>query len=66
MATWVGPPEIRARVVAERGDGFASSYLDPAAWTETGEILAATGYAAEKLRDLGFLRVAHFPHQPTT
>jgi len=66
LATWVGPPEIRARVVAERGDGFAASYLDPAAWTETGEVLAATGYAAEKLRDLGFLRVARFPNQQTT
>lgn len=64
VATWTGPAEIRERVVAEKGDGFAASYLDPAVWTDRGEILAATGYAAEKLRALGYLRLCDFPGQP--
>lgn len=51
-AAWAGPAEIRAAVVSEKGEAFAASYLDPAGWTDAGEVVAATGYAAEKLRAL--------------
>jgi uncharacterized protein YdaU (DUF1376 family) len=52
---WRGPPDIRAAVVGERGEAFASSYLDPAGWSDDGRVIAATGYAAEKLRGLSSL-----------
>ena len=52
---WRGPPDIRAAVVGERGEAFASSYLDPAGWSDDGRVIAATGYAAEKLRGLASL-----------
>ena len=51
-AAWAGPAEIRASVVSEKGEAFAASYLDPSGWTDAGEFVAATGYAAEKLRPL--------------
>ena len=52
---WRGPADIRAAVVGERGEAFASSYLDPAGWSDDGRVIAATGYAAEKLRGLASL-----------
>jgi len=52
---WRGPADIRAAVVGERGEAFASSYLDPAGWSDDGRVIAATGYAAEKLRALASL-----------
>jgi uncharacterized protein YdaU (DUF1376 family) len=52
---WRGPSDIRAAVVGERGEAFASSYLDPAGWSDDGRVIAATGYAAEKLRGLSSL-----------
>jgi hypothetical protein len=54
-ANWRGPADIRAAVVGERGEAFASSYLDPAGWSDDGRVIAATGYAAEKLRALASL-----------
>lgn len=52
---WLGPPDIRAAVVGERGEAFASSYLDPSGWSDDGRVIAATSYAAEKLRALASL-----------
>jgi hypothetical protein len=46
-----GPPEIRTWVVQRQGEGYARSYLDPATWLpESRTVLAATSYAAAKLR----------------
>lgn len=51
---WAGPAHVRALVVSHAGEDFARSYLDPAAW-EGGYIVAATAYAADKLRRLPVL-----------
>lgn len=48
---WSGPAHVRAMVAAHGGEEFARSYLDPAGW-DAGAIVAATAYAAEKLRRL--------------
>jgi len=47
---WTGPAEIRAALVAARGEGPARSYLDPAGWAG-GRIRARTGLAAAWLRE---------------
>lgn len=50
---WTGPAELRAAVVAECGDAFARSYLDPAEWRSTGPggvIVALSSSAATRLR----------------
>ena len=49
--TWPGPAHVRTVVVAHAGEDFARSYLDPAGW-DGGGIVAATAYAADKLKRL--------------
>jgi uncharacterized protein YdaU (DUF1376 family) len=53
--SWPGPSAIREAVVREAGEDFAKSYLDPAEWdasTGAEAIIAANGYAADKLRTI--------------
>lgn len=52
---WRGPEDLRAAVAAEKGDGFARSFLDPAEWraaTDSGpaSILPLNPTAAARLR----------------
>lgn len=52
---WRGPADLRAAVVAEMGDGFARSYLDPSEWRDPGSgrpavIVPLNVVAASKLR----------------
>lgn len=55
---WRGPPALRAAVVAEMGEPFARSYLDPAEWRPGSDrgavpVLAAlTPGAAQRLKSL--------------
>ena len=51
LKAWTGPPDLRRAVVAEAGEDFARSYLDPARW-DGGGLVAATAYAAGKLTPL--------------
>lgn len=45
-----GPAQLRADVSQRHGDGFASSYLDPCRWRETGRaLLARNAFTAERL-----------------
>lgn len=60
---WTGAADVRAAVVAERGDGFAVSYLDAGHWQDgpdgtprDGIITTATNYACLKLLTLRCLR----------
>ena len=56
---WVGPPDVRAAVIAElggEGEAFARSYLDPAAWRPPDTVVARTAVAAGKLRALEALK----------
>lgn len=56
---WRGPPDLRAAVVAEAGETFARSYLDPATWVDGARsptLVALTGAAATRLRTLSALR----------
>jgi hypothetical protein len=49
--TWAGPPDVRAAVVASCGEGFAVSYLDPAAWHDGRRVITPrTGVARDALR----------------
>lgn len=46
-----GPAEFRAAIVLRCGEGFALSYLDPAAWDgERNAVFPATGFAATTLQ----------------
>lgn len=65
-AIWPGPAEIRTAVVGECGEAFAASYLDPARWNDAGEVVAATGYAAEKLRAMKALTGIRVIVRPAT
>jgi len=47
---WCGPGSVRAELLAEKGEGFVRSYLDPCGWDEAGGlILTRTAFAATKL-----------------
>lgn len=51
---WNGPAKVRAVVVAERGEDFAGSYLDPAEWRPVDRaVITHTGIAADAIRKLG-------------
>jgi hypothetical protein len=34
MPTWIGPPEVRSAVIAQKGEPFAISWLDPCGWRD--------------------------------
>lgn len=58
---WRGPPDLRAAVIAEAGEGFARSYLDPAEWRPPSAdaapaLIPLNLIAAQKLRPLLALR----------
>jgi hypothetical protein len=48
---WPGPSEFRADVVAQHGEEFARSYLDPSGWKNGSDrhVLARTGMAADRM-----------------
>ncbi len=48
---WPGPPEIRAAIVAAKGEAFARSWLDPCGWINgpVREIRTKTGVAADRI-----------------
>jgi hypothetical protein len=51
---FAGPATIREAVIAERGEGFAASYLDPAAWdADRRTIVTSNSLAGDQLRRLG-------------
>jgi uncharacterized protein YdaU (DUF1376 family) len=57
LPKWPGPQALREAVADECGEEFAVSYLDPATWQKEPErIIAATQYAAEKLRTVTRLK----------
>lgn len=58
---WAGPADLRATVVAQLGEGFARSWLDPCTWQDvpTRTLAPKTNMAADRLqRDAGDLIAA--------
>lgn len=50
-SVWQGPPDLRAAVVAAKGEAWTSSYLDPCAWQDVPVrgVVPRSAFASRKL-----------------
>lgn len=60
-APWIGPPEFRAAVAAEKGEPWTKAYLDPSGWRDLPEraLTTTSKTAASALSNLGTLLGEH-------